>query len=403
MRDKSENPSSAPPTLREGMFRQIVESTSLGYFFYQHDRDGVFTYVSPSIHTLLGYTPQEFACHYGSYMTDSPDNEQVSEFTRRCINGVNQPPYDVEIYHKDGSIRLLEVLERPVCDKSGSVIGLEGIAHDVTARRKEEKQRSKRLTEIERVNEEMMDLLEDLKSTNRRLQSTTEELTSTNVELESFSYSVSHDLRAPIRAIRGYAEALSEDYATALDNTAQSYIRHIEHSAEVMGEQISSLLSLSQLGRTPLTLVPAPMEELVNDVVSRVQFESGTRDVDITVGQLGTAMGDPALLRHVWTNLLSNAIKFTRREAHARIEIDSRTEDDHQLYWIKDNGVGFDMKSAVHLFGAFQRLHKRSDFEGTGVGLAIVRRIVRRHGGRIWAEASENQGATFIFTLPSAS
>jgi PAS domain S-box-containing protein len=231
---------------------------------------------------------------------------------------------------------------------------------------------------------------------NTELASRAEELRQSNRELESFSYSVSHDLRAPLRHIDGYARMLQEDAGDALDGDCRRYLDEIGGAARRMGTLIDDLLAFSRLGRKPLERVPLRMRELVGDVVS----ESGGAG-RVQLGELPDAHGDPVLLRQVWVNLVSNALKYSapRGEA-ARIVIEGACHDGRVRYRIRDNGVGFDMRFADKLFGVFQRLHSQDEFEGAGVGLAIVQRIVLRHGGQVHAEAEPGQGATFGFDLP---
>jgi signal transduction histidine kinase len=228
-----------------------------------------------------------------------------------------------------------------------------------------------------------------------------EELERANRELEAFSYSVSHDLRAPLRAIRGFAQIVINDFAQQLDPGAQAYLGDILDNAQKMGHMIDDLLAFSQLGRAPLRTQRVDLAELVGDVLESLQTERAGRHIEISVGDLGGCDADPRLLRQALINLIGNAIKFTRRHEQATIEI-GRLECDTgkpPTYFVKDNGAGFDPRYAAKLFGVFQRLHRHEDFEGTGVGLAIVQRIINRHGGRVWAQAQIGQGATFFFTL----
>jgi signal transduction histidine kinase len=230
----------------------------------------------------------------------------------------------------------------------------------------------------------------------------TRALEGTNAELESFSYSVSHDLRAPLRAIQGFSRILLEDYKTQLDPEAQRLLGVIDQNTRRMGQLIDDLLAFSRLGRTELTTGPVDMKELAQIVADEVQRgDTGRQEpLEIRIDALPPARGDRGLLHQVMSNLLQNAAKFTRDRPSARIEVGSRPNGDQTVYYVKDNGAGFDARYADKLFGVFQRLHSTEQFDGTGVGLAIVKRIVQRHGGRVWAEGVVNQGATFYFTLP---
>jgi signal transduction histidine kinase len=230
----------------------------------------------------------------------------------------------------------------------------------------------------------------------------TKALEGTNAELESFSYSVSHDLRAPLRAIHGFARILLEDHNAKLEPEAQRLLGVIDQNTRRMGQLIDDLLAFSRLGRTDLATEPVDMKELAQLVADEVQRGEADRNgsLEITIDPLPPARGDRGLLRQVMSNLLQNAAKFTRGSPSARIEVGSRPDQGQTVYYVKDNGAGFDARYADKLFGVFQRLHSTEQFDGTGVGLAIVKRIVQRHGGRVWAEGAVNQGATFYFTLP---
>jgi len=222
-----------------------------------------------------------------------------------------------------------------------------------------------------------------------------------NRELDSFTYSVSHDLRAPLRAIDGYSRMLLKKHEHALDEESIRKFHVIRDNTRMMGQLIEDLLALSRLGRKELSKSRLDMHALIADVWKELQAASPDREMLLTVQDLKRGRGDRSLIRQVWTNLLANAVKFTRGRDVASIEAGSRTDGDEVVYYIRDNGVGFDMQDCDKLFGVFQRLHRVEDFEGTGVGLAIVQRIVHRHGGRVWAEGKVNEGATFYFTLPS--
>jgi len=233
-----------------------------------------------------------------------------------------------------------------------------------------------------------------------KVRSRTAELEAANHELESFSYSVSHDLRAPLRAIDGYARMLDEDYAERLDAEGRRLIAVVRSNAKKMGQLIDDLLGFSRLGRQELLKRPVDMSALVKEVVQ--ELDPG-RAAHIELGELPAAAADRALLKQAWLNLVGNALKYSAKRADPRIELGARREAHESVYWVRDNGVGFDMRYAEKLFGVFQRLHTSAEFPGTGVGLAIVQRVVNRHGGRVWAEGRPGEGATFFFSLPSAS
>jgi light-regulated signal transduction histidine kinase (bacteriophytochrome) len=238
-------------------------------------------------------------------------------------------------------------------------------------------------------------------SLEQRVLERTVELERSNKDLEAFSFSVSHDLRAPLRAIDGFTRILQEDQATKFGEEGQHAVDIILKSVQKMGQLIDDLLVFSRLGKQEPRMISINMTALTKSVVEEIKFQNPDRTVDVKLSLLQDAKGDPALLRQVFTNLLSNAFKYSRKAVNPKIEIASYLEKGEVVYSIKDNGVGFDMKYKDKLFGVFQRLHGSKEFEGTGVGLAIVKRIIDRHGGRVWAEAKVNEGATFYFTLPA--
>ena len=234
-----------------------------------------------------------------------------------------------------------------------------------------------------------------------RVAQRTAELQAANQELEAFSYSVSHDLRAPLRHIEGFIELLEHQAAGQLDSTSQEYLRVIRESSREMGRLMEALLTLSRTTRTPLQKRAINTRELVDKVLGDLRLDAGERRIEWVIGPLPEVQADPSLLRQVWFNLLANAVKFTHGREVARIEAGAQSAPNEVVFYVRDNGAGFDMQYAERLFGVFQRLHNASDFEGTGVGLAIVRRIIQRHGGRVWAEGRPNSGATFYFSLPA--
>ena len=239
----------------------------------------------------------------------------------------------------------------------------------------------------------------NLKLSNERLKRRTAELSETNIELESFAYSVAHDLRAPLRHVSGYSGVLIQDYGPRLDEEGLRCLGKIADCSKKMGHLVDDLLSLSQIGRQDLSFQNTPLDSLLRQAVDDLAPECAGRQVEWQVGGLFSSECDPGLMKQVFVNLLSNAVKYTRRREHAVIQVGRIGQNGEQVVFVRDNGVGFDMQYAGNLFGVFHRLHKASDFEGTGVGLAIVQRIIRKHGGRIWAEAEVDRGATFFFTL----
>jgi light-regulated signal transduction histidine kinase (bacteriophytochrome) len=239
-----------------------------------------------------------------------------------------------------------------------------------------------------------------LKEAERRILERQRELEAANNELDGFTYSVSHDLRAPLRAIDGFGRILIEDHAARLDAEGRRVLEVIRRNVGRMGQLIDDLLAFSRLGRDAMQPGRVDMTTLARTVLGEITAVETDRVIDARVAGLPDALGDPRLLRQVWVNLLGNAVKYTRQKSPAVIQVTGRAEDDEVVYTVKDNGVGFDMTYAGKLFMVFQRLHKASEFEGTGVGLALVQRIVARHRGRVWAEARPGEGAAFSFALP---
>jgi signal transduction histidine kinase len=246
------------------------------------------------------------------------------------------------------------------------------------------------LTQLRTLNQEL----------EQRVRDRTQELQAANADLESFSYSVSHDLRAPLRVVDGYCQMFMDEFATGIAPEGREILVKARAGATRMNQLIDDLLRLARFSRQPLNTRPVEMSALIERVVTNLQDQLQGRSVELDIGALPDCVADAALLEQVFTNLLSNALKFTAGRPDTRIEVGASTEGAEQIYFVKDNGVGFDMRYAERLFGVFQRLHSQTEFAGTGIGLSIVHRIIRRHGGRTWAEGALQQGATFYFSLP---
>jgi signal transduction histidine kinase len=251
--------------------------------------------------------------------------------------------------------------------------------------------------ERKRVEQKIRKATEELE---RRVQARTIELEAANKELKTFSFSISHDLRAPLQGITFSSQILLQEYARQIPAEAQPFLDIVYDSAQEMERLIEGLLSFSRLGRRPLINRTVKLARLVREVLDEFSSEREGRKVEVRLGFLPDCVGDPEFLKQMFMNLLANAFKFTRGREQALIEVDCRGQQAEPVYFVRDNGAGFDMQYASRLFGVFQRLHPRSEFEGLGVGLSIVQRIVHRHGGRIWAEAEVDKGAIFYFTLP---
>jgi len=312
------------------------------------------------------------------------DRERTSEVWLRAVN--KRSFYDTEFRMRrlGGEYRWMAVHGVPVLEADGAIREWVATCADIHDRKQAEE-------EIRKLNEEL----------EQRVAQRTAELQASNGELEAFAYSVSHDLRAPLRAVYGFSRILLEEYSPQLPEQAQHYLTVTRKNAVQMGALIDDLLAFSRLSRQPLSKQSIALAELVPQVLDELRSELEGRRVEIIVGDLPACEGDPKLLKQVLVNLLSNGFKYTRTREVARVEVGSLTPAGHHIpvYYVRDNGVGFDMRYANKLFGVFQRLHAAREYPGTGVGLAIVQRIVHRHGGLIWADAAVNQGATFYFVL----
>ena len=319
--------------------------------------------------TDFDFFPKELAEKYRAddkRIMESGDTEDIEE--RYIQNGRETWVYTVKV---------------PTKDEKGNSIGVLGIFWDITERKRAEEQ-------IKKLNEEL----------EQRVIERTAQLEAANKGLESFSYSVSHDLRAPVRAISGFSSMLLNDYSDKLDDEGKRLLNVIRNSAQKMAELIDDLLALSRIGRKDIELSVVEMNTTIASVLDEIKTTMPERNLQFSIKPLPMARCDAGMIRLVLLNLLYNAVKFTKQRENVIIEIGGRDGKGENVYYVKDNGVGFDMQYASKLFGAFQRLHSGEEFEGTGIGLAIVQRIIYRHGGRVWAEGKVNEGATFYFTLP---
>lgn len=273
----------------------------------------------------------------------------------------------------------------------------ENLEKQVDKRTKELEEKVEKLDNSEKA---MLYMVEDLNNLTAELQEEKSKLLLSNQELESFSYSVSHDLRAPLRHINGYVDLLNKKFRADLPEKAQHYLTTVADAASQMGRLIDDLLQFSRAGRQELRKTKIEMNSLVKEVLETISQDTAKREISWNVQELPQVFGDYSLLRQVWVNLLDNALKFSRNKKPAEISIEFKEEDKNFVFFVCDNGVGFNMKYAHKLFGVFQRLHSQTEFEGTGIGLASVQRIIHKHNGQIWAEAEPGKGATFFFSLP---
>ncbi len=360
-------------------FRDLFDNAPAGY--HEVDEEGRIVRINRTELKMLGYSADDLL---GQSVWKIAADEKLSQRSvQEKLRGFEPPhPFERLLKRKDGSIFPVLIEDRFVWRNDGTVMGIRSVIRDITELKKAEE-------EIRQLNAEL----------EQRVIQRTAQLEAANKELESFSYSVSHDLRAPLRAVDGFARAVTEDYAHLLPEEGQRYLNTIMNGAQRMGNLIDDLLTFSRLSRLPLKRQSVNMGSLVAHVLDDLQADRAGRNVEVHVGELPACLGDPALLKQVWMNLLSNAFKYSRNRDPAVIDIKGECIGELVSYTVRDNGAGFDMHYAHKLFGVFQRLHRAEDYEGTGVGLAIVQRVVHRHGGEVSATAQPDAGATFTFTL----
>jgi len=348
--------------------------------YHSYDETGLFTSVNQTELSWLGYTYDEVVDRMKIWDISLGKNEENFEaYIVKIKQGNHNVPVEGVLRRKDGSQLAVLINSRALTDQNGKFIGVRSTVVDITERKQ--------------LDEQLTILYKDLQQKNIQLQNS-------NQELEAFSYSVSHDLRSPLRAIHGFASILEEDYRDKLDQEGIRLLHEVMESARLMGHLIDDLLAFSRLGRQEIRESEIDMNELIGKCLIELEKTQQIDTRTIRILPLPEVHGDYALLRQVWINLISNAVKYSRNAEKPQIEIGGSQEADRVVYYIRDNGVGFDMKYVGKLFGVFQRLHSSEEFEGTGVGLAIVKRIISKHGGEVWAEGEVKNGSVFYFSLP---
>jgi|GEM_PF-980274 len=343
--------------------------------------DGFFKQLNPAWEKSLGWPVTELLSRPYLDFVHPEDRPATLETMKKLENGASVSDFQNRYQCRDGSFKWISWNTYPIVEEKLVIAA----ARDISERK--------------RMEQTMRNLNQELE---QRVVRRTAQLEGAVRELEAFTYSVSHDLRSPLRAISGFANALLEDFAPKLEPEAQRFLNLISSNASNMGALIDDLLALSRIGRYEVKFQNVDMRKLAEAALKEIESASSGRAFEWIVGDLPSCFGDPILIQQVWANLLSNAAKFTRLKERARIEIGANLEKGEKVYFVKDNGAGFDMQYASKLFKVFQRLHGPSEFEGSGVGLAIVHRIIYRHGGRAWGEGSVGHGACFYFSLPDA-
>jgi PAS domain S-box-containing protein len=373
----------AEAELHESERRYRTLADSLPHLVWTCQADGPCDYLSPRWVEYTGVSEAD-QLGYGWLQQLHPDDRErvIAEWSAVAPRG---GLFDIEfrIRRADGVYRWFKTRAIPFCDNDGQVVKWFGSNTDIDDSKRAE-------AEIRLLNADL----------EQRVAVRTQQLEESNKELEAFSYSVSHDLRAPLRAIDGFARILTDDYGPKLDDEAKRVCSIIRENTGRMGRLIDDLLAFSRLGRAQMQPSSIDMGGMARAVFQEVTTPERRVHIDFQVEPMPSAVGDPSLMRQVWMNLLGNAVKFSSKRERVVVRVSGETKDGESIYSVRDNGAGFDMRYVQKLFGVFQRLHSSKEFEGTGVGLALVQRVIRRHGGRVWAEGETDRGATFFFALP---
>lgn len=362
-------------------YKRIVETAQEG--IWETDKNFNTVFVNARMAEMLGYTVEEILSAPAKSFISQEAIPQVSEIQQRRSRGVREQ-FEMPFRRKDGSEIITLISSAPYINEDGEYQGALAMLADITERKRADEQ-------VRRLNTELEE----------RVAARTAQLTAVNRELEAFSYSVSHDLRAPLRALDGFSQILVEDYSDRLDEEGLKYLHRIRAGSQRMGQLIDSLLQLSRLTRVEMQNERVNLSEIAKSIRTDLTELYPERKIDFRIENDLIVSGDERLLRAAVTNLLNNAWKFTGTRTNPCIEFGRTQQSGETVYFVRDNGVGFDMTYANKLFGAFQRLHGFDEFEGTGIGLATVERIIHRHRGRIWADAAVDHGATFYFTVPA--
>ncbi len=359
-------------------YADLYDNAPCGY--HSLDPNGLILRINQTELLWMGYRPEEVISrmNYREFLTPASKVAFEEAFARILISGSSRD-LELDFVRKDGSVFSVLSNATALRNEKGNLIQTRSVVVDITGRKKDR--------------EMILDL-------NQKLTDHGRELEAMNRDLEGFTYSVSHDLRAPLRAIDGFSRILREDYEAVLGDEGRRLLSIVRENTKQMSQLIEDLLAFSRLGKVPLQKRWVDMTALVNKAILEVAPNNGEKGVVTVDGPIPEAYGDPALLHQVFVNLLSNGVKFSGKGPHPKVRVGGEKGDGEVVFFVSDNGVGFDMQYYKKLFGVFQRLHSQEEFPGTGVGLAIVSRIVSRHGGRVWARGIPGEGATFFFSLP---
>ena len=413
--------------LESEKYRKRIVDSLIDTFLYRHDTEGVLNYVSSSITQVLGYSNEEFLTHYTKYLTDDPINQEVIRRTEESIRGVRQSAYELQVYHKDKSVRWFKFSETPVFDKDDKVIAVEGVAHDITDRVRYEKEIVDKGEQLRATNQQLVASEQQLKASNQQLRANEVEregllkvLEFKNRELQDVVYTASHDLKSPLVNISGFSGYLSvscEDLQRLTEsiddplsvarirdlaiNEIPESLGFITSSVDKMKSLIDGLLRISRIGTAEINIVDVDMNDLLGQVRDAMGYQLRENVSRFHVGTLPVCCGDVGLLNQVFTNLIDNATKYRESSRDCEIEVSGEIVGGEAFYCVRDNGIGVKKAFQGKVFEIFHRLDPEAGIAGEGLGLTIVTRIVDRLGGRIWLESESGVGCEFFVALPS--
>lgn len=364
----------------EELFRLLIETRD--YAIVMIDPAGIIRSWNLGAEYITGYSTREvFGEHISLCYPDDDGSQRLDKLLKESLTK-GRLELETLLVRKDKNAYMANVIYTPLFSEAGALRGYAVMIRDITVQK-----------HLEDEHKALQKLLE------QQVKERTRDLENANKELNAFSYSVSHDLRSPLRAIAGFSKILQEDYSNQLDQEGNRMLKIIMENAEMMGKLIDDLLAFSRLSRLEVIDKTVDMKAVVEQCIEELlQVWPGIK-YDISVADLPSCYADPSMMKQVWINLIENAFKYSSKQAHPKIEIGFEEDDTEVTYYIRDNGAGFNMEYAGNLFGVFQRLHSVEEFSGTGLGLALVNRIVSKHGGRVWGNGEEGKGAAFYFTI----